>query len=358
MKKLLFAIVLSFLFVFLGSTVNVKAEMEKDVKGLAKELTANKAVNDKLDSDIKWYKFKVTETGVQQFQIKALTGSGRYNVMFYYVDKDGALQEIMGDATSAEEADGTLFHELSYQKGTILYASISAYYNETVGNEYALTVKTDKEPVKDCKWAEKDADSSDTANKITSKTKICSILNTKEDSDWYKYEVKNDKEFSFNCKSMQTSGDYCLKMQIYIDGTDGNLQMVTEGTVYNGADGLTLDKLTYKKGTNVYVQIVNCYGWANGERYIVSVTDSTENVPKVDTPISILANSNIVVGKAEAGAAVTVQYGKKKYTGTADEDGIYRIITAKLKKGKKVTIWQKVGNDTSEKVTVKVATSY
>lgn len=76
---------------------------------------------------------------------------------------------------------------------------------------------------------------------------------------------------------------------------------------------------------------------------------------KIDNPISILANTNVIVGKAAPGATVYVKIGKKEYSGKVDENGFYRIITASLKEGKKVSIWQKVGKKSSKKLSVKVA---
>ena len=192
---------------------------------------------------------------------------------------------------------------------------------------------------------------------------MCSILNTDEDEDWYVYEVKSKDSFSFYIKSLEIN-DSRFWLGIYVEDTDGILQQKGAWRIQDGADGFTSEELGgYSKGTKIYLNVTNAYGSGTGVRYIIAANDSVKNSTsdtntegKLDIPISVLANSNIVVGKAEPGATVTVQYGKKKYTGTADDEGIYRIITAKLKKGKKVIIWQKVGSATSDKTTVKVAT--
>ena len=85
---------------------------------------------------------------------------------------------------------------------------------------------------------------------------------------------------------------------------------------------------------------------------------STDSNAEIDTPYSILADTNVVVGKTEAGATVYVKQGKKTYSATADANGIYRVKTGKLSKGKSVKMWQKVDKSTSKKVTVKIVTNY
>ena len=108
--------------------------------------------------------------------------------------------------------------------------------------------------------------------------------------------------------------------------------------------------------------IMGCITGSAGvdKTYQLKVYDSADNkkLSKPAKPISVLAKTNVVVGKAKPGATVYVQYNKKKYSAKADADGYYRIVTATLKKGNKVLIWQKLGSKTSGKLSVKVVAGY
>lgn len=367
MKKIFVAFVISFIFVLFSGSVSARAELEKDVKDKASDLKANKTVTNVLNSadEEAWYRFEVTETGSQQFSFKSKGVDGsRFWMGIYVVDDDGVLQQAYVERMK-DGADGNLSTEFSYQKETVIYVNITNAYGDGTGIEYSLTANTSTEPVKNCVWATKDSDKYTDANKITSKNRVCSILNTGADEDWYVYEVKNKDSFSFYIKSLGVNGAR-FWLGIYVEDNDGVLQQKGAWRINDGADGYTSDELGgYTKGTKIYVNVTNAYGDATGVRYILAVNDTVKNSSSDDASvsdnsdvISILAGTNVVVGKADPGAKVSVKYGKKTYTATADADGIYRVKTAKLKKGKSITIWQTVNKQDSEKTTVKIVSKY
>ncbi len=76
----------------------------------------------------------------------------------------------------------------------------------------------------------------------------------------------------------------------------------------------------------------------------------------LETPISALAGTNVIVGYGEPYATVTVSYKNKKYSDVCDMNGIYRIILNKeMEKGVKFKIWQSDGKLSSKKVTFRVS---
>ncbi len=75
----------------------------------------------------------------------------------------------------------------------------------------------------------------------------------------------------------------------------------------------------------------------------------------LETPISALAGTNVIVGYGEPYATVTVSYKNKKYSDVCDMNGIYRIILNKeMEKGVKFKIWQSDGKLSSKKVSFRV----
>ncbi|MCR5769239.1 MAG: hypothetical protein K6G45_12260 [Lachnospiraceae bacterium] len=116
-----------------------------------------------------------------------------------------------------------------------------------------------------------------------------------------------------------------------------------------------------KKGT--YTLVITVYTDDKSTMEFVQVVRTQDYVKetvvaKPDKPISLLAGTNVVVGKATPGATVYVKVGKKEYNGKADNTGYYRIITSTLKEGKKVSIWQKIGKKSSKKISEKVVGKY
>ena len=339
------------------SNTGVKAAGGNDSYDTATVLEANEKVTSKLNSrsDEDWYVFVVPDSvGVEWLDLKCSSTVAAYNIDIYTGDDGIPSEKIGGTGFSANSFQS---REYSYAKGTVLYVKISGIYDDV---DYYITMFTSKEPLKDCVWAVENDDTYDNANTINSSNKLCGILNTKSDEDWYKYIVKNDKPFSFKFQSTDTDSNG-FYVTLYIDN-DGIVSEKLEGNGFYAREYVSKE-YSYEKGTIIYIKIS---GVDQGVRYRLSVSDSVEaspnnpgdNVDKIDTPYSILAGTNVIVGKADAGATVYVKQGKKTYSAVADSNGIYRVKTAKLGKGKSVKIWQKIGKTTSKKVTVKVVESY
>ena len=68
--------------------------------------------------------------------------------------------------------------------------------------------------------------------------------------------------------------------------------------------------------------------------YHINTKDLTGNSSKLETPISILAGTNVIVGNAEPGSTVYATYNSVDYCVKADKNGVYRLKVKSLKKNK------------------------
>ena len=361
MKKLI-TMCLACMVLIIGTCIaidrnDVKASSGNDTYETATKLKNNTTITSSLEGkdDVDWYVYEVNDsTGVEWIEFKALENSFSVQV---YIDDDGIPTDRIFNGFDEHTYKS---NEFSLSKGTILYVSVGGpWIGNANGVEYNLTMCTSKEPVTGCEWAIEDDGNYENANIITSSKNLCGVTNPNDDVDWYKYIVKNDKPFKFKFQSTKADAE---DFQFYVyEGDDGIPSEQIFGKYRLKA--AETEEFTYPKGTVIYIKVNAYSNVTSGVRYKLSVTDtaknSAENTTSEDTAvISILAGTNIVVGKADPGAKVSVKYGKKTYTSTADANGYYRVKTAKLKKGKKVTIWQTVDKKDSDKVTVKVVEKY
>ena len=89
----------------------------------------------------------------------------------------------------------------------------------------------------------------------------------------------------------------------------------------------------------------------------INTNDFEKMVEIVEEPISLLNKTNVVVGFAEPDAKVYVTYKSKTYSAVANNRGVYKVLLSKkLSKGKKVTIWQEISGTVSKKIEYKVTT--
>ena len=355
-------------FIVSGNTDTKAAGDGNDTFQRATEITSKKTLTGVIsDGDDKdWYAYTVEEDGPFFFKLTNLDEStGRWYLRVYNSD----ASEIAKYYNSSSEK--TIASQLfSFKKGYTVYICITPDYNDAINKEYSLQVIKGTEEKYGYelkgKWESEDNDKKQSANVLNKTNPIYGLICLGEDKDVYKYEVAGDGTFSFKMEN-QTEWSSRWYMNIY----DSDYNKIK--TYYNNTSEFTIrsESFTREIGDIVFVEIKADYGDCIGNVYLISVEDnskgskdsgskdlSTDSNAEIDTPYSILADTNVVVGKAEAGATVNVKYGKKTYKATADENGIYRVKTAKLKKGKKVTIWQTVGKTSSEKISVKVVEKY
>lgn len=92
--------------------------------------------------------------------------------------------------------------------------------------------------------------------------------------------------------------------------------------------------------------------------YHINTKDLTGNSSKLETPISILAGTNVIVGNAEPGSTVYATYNSVDYSVKADKNGVYRLKVKSLKKNKTVKMWQVVNGKTTAEGSFKVVKKY
>ena len=81
---------------------------------------------------------------------------------------------------------------------------------------------------------------------------------------------------------------------------------------------------------------------------------SGSKTSKLEAPLVALAKTNVVVGYATPNTKVSVKQGKKTYTATADDTGLYAVITGKLRKGSTIKIWEGTDSTGSAALSVKI----
>lgn len=307
--------------------------------------------------DIDWYKLKVEKAAA--FRIKftnfnSETGAWRINIY------DNEVNQIdwFDTKTSNYLYSSSLY---SVEKGTDIYVKVSTNY-QTIGKDYQIEVEYLDEGYN---WEKENNDDSSVATKLESGKARHGVISysSNSDIDWYVYTVKSNDPFSFKFTNMDTeTGTW--RIEIF----DKDLQKLGWNDILGTNYTYETDQFTYKKGDKIYIKI-SPNNLTKGKIYEIKAIDSSATTSTDDksdssdnstlkTPYSVLAGTNVVVGKANAGATVNVTYGKKTYKATADSDGIYRVKTAKLKKGKKLTIWQTADKKDSEKISVKVVEKY
>jgi hypothetical protein len=308
------------------------------------------------DSEVDWYKYTVNSTNPFKIVLDNMSESDlRWRFSIY--DNDGST--LLWDKNTDWSVASTASCNLMYEKGHELYIKINNC-SSSENKIYQIKIIIDNSTG----WAKEDNGSSEKAYKIDSTSDIKEFLGPNNDVDWYVYSAKKNEKIAFEFSNTE-SADGRWNLRFY----EGNVDKVIDETNLDWNEFSYKYEINATRGTRYYICVSDCSS-SYDKVYKLSVRDSVEHTSKdnvesgsddgqgITSPYSILAGTNVVVGKADAGAKVSVKYGKKTYTATANSEGIYRVKTAKLKKGKSVTIWQTVNKQDSEKVTVKVVNKY
>ena len=354
MKNVFVTFVISVLFLFLGGSVDIIAATtatdNNETFMTATPIKSDTAVKGMIDDfeDVDWYKHTIDKTSGFQIKFTNLADQeGEWNIKIY----DSNVRLIKDYAIESNYTDITLPY--AYAKGEDIYFVVAQRDNLSVGKQYQIEILY----LTDFEWEKENNDDRENATKLESTKPLYGVINDSQsvaDSDWYVYTVKNNDPFYFEITNTATRNT-TWNLEVY----DNNFtKLMAREFPYSNYIFDTEKYEGFKKGDKVYVHI---YRRDNnvGIIYELKVVDGdTDKKSDNVNVISILAGTNVVVGQADAGAKVSVKYGKKTYTTTADSDGFYRVKTAKLKKGKSVTIWQTVNKKDSKKTTVKVVNKY
>lgn len=113
---------------------------------------------------------------------------------------------------------------------------------------------------------------------------------------------------------------------------------------------LSYDYKTLYNNSNTLNPIIACGMISlDTDKYIKPTLD------KLESPISAIYGTNVIVGYAEPSATVYVEYEGQKYQQKANRRGIYRIVIDEdMKEGTPFKIWQSKNKLTSEKVKYRV----
>jgi len=343
-----------------AGSATVKADSDgNDTFQRATKITSKNSLtgilSDKDDKD--WFAYTVEEDGPFYFSFaNASDSKAQWSLEVY----DNDVAKMNGYVNQSSEVIDTRLY--SFKKGCVIYVCITHYMENAINKEYSLQVirGTEKKYGYDLSglWESEDNDSKKIANNIDKNNPIYGMLCVKDDKDVYKYKIVGDGTFSIRLEN-QTEYSAQWNLTIY----DSEYNQIKKCTNSPKEFTINTDSLQGNVGEIVYIEIRKEWDECIGLPYLLSVMDNSKDESSnlgesFSTPYSVLAGTNVVVGKAEAGATVNVKYGKKTYKATADENGIYRVKTVKLKKGKKVTIWQTVGKTSSEKISVKVVEKY
>ena len=92
--------------------------------------------------------------------------------------------------------------------------------------------------------------------------------------------------------------------------------------------------------------------------YQFNTKDLLADAKKMETPISILAGTNAIIGQAKPNATIYATVNGTDYSTKADSNGTYRLKVGKLKKKKSIKMWQVEDGKTTAEGTFKVVTKY
>lgn len=186
------------------------------------------------------------------------------------------------------------------------------------------------------------------------------------------YTPVSDFEKAFSLSYKKGSGGVLITAKATDSTAKIRLKAADEGVGYstylkNGGNAFPygdeifekgLDTVTLESGKYSLLVLLGDASKQNCTPFIVDVDlakevkDSGSKTSKLEAPLVALAKTNVVVGYATPNAKVSVKQGKKTYTATADDTGLYAVITGKLKKGSTIKIWE--GTDSTGKAALSV----
>ena len=131
---------------------------------------------------------------------------------------------------------------------------------------------------------------------------------------------------------------------------DFSLMFDIGDTTFNSEETLTLSKA----GTYSFLIYYRTNDKDPCTYYEVMIkTSDIGKAHMIDVPLVKIAGTNVVAGYTTANTLVTVKQGKKTYSATSDETGLYIIKTGKLKKGSTISIYDGKNSKNARKVKIK-----
>ena len=148
-----------------------------------------------------------------------------------------------------------------------------------------------------------------------------------------------------------------------VDGTKSAASLYNNSWLKGDYDSTNTDNVAsilLPEAGEYTVMIETEYGSDCHNRFVyhINTKDLTGKSTKLDSPISILAGTNVIVGKAEPGSMVYATYNNADYSVKTDANGVYRLKVKTLKKKKTVKMWQVVNGEKTAEGSFKVVTKY
>lgn len=148
-----------------------------------------------------------------------------------------------------------------------------------------------------------------------------------------------------------------------VDGTKSAANCYNNSWLKGDYDSTNTDsvaRILLPESGDYTVMIETEYGSDCHNRFVyhINTKDLTGDSTKLESPISILAGTNVIVGKAEPGSMVYATYNKADYSVKTDANGVYRLKVKTLKKKKTVKMWQVVNGEKTAEGSFKVMTKY
>ena len=189
--------------------------------------------------------------------------------------------------------------------------------------------------------------------------------------NYYYAFIPQTSTFAIDSVTKKTNGTVAVEIgNVYENGSVLSVSAV-EG-IYSAND-VFLNKVKYKyTGTNedgysllilpdegeytIQIQTMINNEKITYQRYVLDTAAYLRpTLPKLETPYSALAGTNVIVGIAEPSATVYATYKSVKYSAKANKKGIYKIvIDEEMIEGKQIKIWQKKNGVTSKKLSTRV----
>ena len=148
-----------------------------------------------------------------------------------------------------------------------------------------------------------------------------------------------------------------------VDGTKSAASLYNNSWLkgdYDSTNTDTVASILLPEAGDYTVMVETEYGSDCHNRFVyhINTKDLTGDSTKLEPPISILAGTNVIVGKAEPGSTIYATYNNADYSVKTDANGVYRLKVKSLKKKKTIKMWQVVNGEKTAEGTFKVVTKY
>lgn len=349
MKKRVYSIILAAALTFTAAGVTqIPVMAETDGNGYQTADLLDGTVTDSLDRySARWYRYTMPSTdGHVHFTLKGSDINNEFKLYVYNPD----AQLITGYYSS----NSITSCEFAFEPGTTIYLRVYSDSGDKVSNMY--TLESDFTTASD--W-ENDYtnDQLSGADTLTTDTAIYGDCITRDDADWYKYDVPSNGKVTFKLENTNSVSDCSWFVYVYDSSKKELFSTYTDPSDYS----YTTDPVLEKAGETLYVKIIPCYYYSGAPEVTYQLTPHLEAVSSDDN--SSDSDDSVPVPAKVTGVKISNSKGprvKVSFTDQDDADGYqisysYNGVTKKknvksasaklfVPKGKKVTVMVRAYN--------------